>query len=302
MSTSPSSTRPHRPRRSNQRRDITLAYLGEHYSAADSATTFAAYITGNEASNLIGRIISAGVAEHFGLAANFHFFAGLDLLGAALVYFTIDKKRCMECTGDTGRSPLAAWAMHMKNPALRASFAIRFCILFAFIGTFTHVNVHPRELRSGAATHRRRRHDPRLCLFRFPSFHRHHACSRARRETLRHKADLLGLAPRRRYRLTALGHAKSRRGAHQHGACRHRDILRASLRHRLCRPRGDVRPRVGERPLSGRLLLRWPHRQRGARRDFRHVRLGGLRRRHWHLADRCRPIAFSLKTPLAPEV
>ncbi len=119
---------------------LTLAYLGEHYSAADSATAFAAYITGNVASNLIGRIISAGVADHFGLAANFYFFAGLNLLGAVLVYFTIEKTPCMECTGDTGRSPLAAWAMHMKNPALRASFAIGFCILFAFIGTFTYVN------------------------------------------------------------------------------------------------------------------------------------------------------------------
>jgi len=30
--------------------------------------------------------------------------------------------------------------MHLKNPPLRASFAIGFCILFAFIGTFTYVN------------------------------------------------------------------------------------------------------------------------------------------------------------------
>jgi YNFM family putative membrane transporter len=119
---------------------LTLAYLGEHYSAADSATAFAAYITGNVASNLIGRLISAGVADHFGIAANFYFFAGLNLLGAVLVYFTIERTPCMACTGDTGRSPLAAWIMHMKNPALRASFAIGFCILFAFIGTFTYVN------------------------------------------------------------------------------------------------------------------------------------------------------------------
>ena len=34
---------------------LTLAYLGEHYSAQDSASAFAAYITGNVASNLIGR-------------------------------------------------------------------------------------------------------------------------------------------------------------------------------------------------------------------------------------------------------
>jgi YNFM family putative membrane transporter len=119
---------------------LTLAYLGEHYSAADSATAFAAYITGNVASNLIGRLISAGIAAHLGIAANFYFFAGLNLLGAALVYFTIERTPCMACTGDTGRSPLAAWIMHMKNPALRASFAIGFCILFAFIGTFTYVN------------------------------------------------------------------------------------------------------------------------------------------------------------------
>src|SRR6516164_9629956 len=34
---------------------LTLAYLGEECSAADAAGAFAAYITGNVASNLIGR-------------------------------------------------------------------------------------------------------------------------------------------------------------------------------------------------------------------------------------------------------
>ena len=66
---------------------LTLAYLGEHYSAANSASAFAAYITGNVASNLIGRLISAAVADHFGLAANFYFFASLNLLGAAARLF-----------------------------------------------------------------------------------------------------------------------------------------------------------------------------------------------------------------------
>jgi predicted MFS family arabinose efflux permease len=37
-------------------------------------------------------------------------------------------------------SHLRAWVMHLRNPSLRASFAIGFCILFAFIGTFTFVN------------------------------------------------------------------------------------------------------------------------------------------------------------------
>jgi predicted MFS family arabinose efflux permease len=119
---------------------LTLAYLGEHYSAQDSASVFAAYITGNVASNLIGRLISAGVADHFGLAANFYFFAFLNLMGAALVYFTVEKTQAMVKMEEGMGSHFKAWIMHLKNPRLRASFAIGFCILFAFIGTFTYVN------------------------------------------------------------------------------------------------------------------------------------------------------------------
>jgi hypothetical protein len=37
-------------------------------------------------------------------------------------------------------SPFASWATHLRDPRLRASFAIGFLILFAFIGTFTYVN------------------------------------------------------------------------------------------------------------------------------------------------------------------
>src|SRR6516225_6108202 len=58
---------------------LTLAYLGEQCSAADAGDAFAAYITGNVASNLVGRLISATVAESLGLATNFYFFALLNL-------------------------------------------------------------------------------------------------------------------------------------------------------------------------------------------------------------------------------
>lgn len=119
---------------------LTLAYLGEHYSAADSATAFAAYITGNVASNLVGRFLAAGVTDHFGLASNFYFFAVLNLLGAVLVFFTVEKTPPMKEMREKKRSHFAVWLDHLRNPALRASFAIGFCILFAFIGTFTYVN------------------------------------------------------------------------------------------------------------------------------------------------------------------
>jgi predicted MFS family arabinose efflux permease len=119
---------------------LTLAYLGEECSAMDAGGAFAAYITGNVASNLIGRLVSAGVADHLGLAANFYFFAALNLAGAVLVYFSIRQTVPMAKPMHSAPSPMAAWAAHLRNPALRASFGIGFCILFAFIGTFTYVN------------------------------------------------------------------------------------------------------------------------------------------------------------------
>jgi len=118
---------------------LTLAYLGEQCSSMDAGGAFAAYITGNVASNLIGRLVSAAVADTFGLAWNFYFFAGLNLAGAVLVYFTIQRVKPMHSMILT-QSPLAAMLDHWRNPRLRAAFGIGFCILFAFIGTFTFVN------------------------------------------------------------------------------------------------------------------------------------------------------------------
>lgn len=118
---------------------LTLAYLGEQCSAMDAGGAFAAYITGNVASNLVGRLISAAVADGLGLAWNFYFFAALNLAGAVLVYFTIKRVQPMHAMMPPG-SPLAATIAHWRDPRLRSAFGIGFCILFAFIGTFTFVN------------------------------------------------------------------------------------------------------------------------------------------------------------------
>jgi YNFM family putative membrane transporter len=118
---------------------LTLSYLAEHCSAADTAGAFAAYITGNVASNLFGRLMSAALADHLGLAGNFYVFAVLNIAGAVLVYFTLARTTPMP-VAQAARSPLSFWAEHLRNKPLRASFAIGFLILFAFIGTFTYVN------------------------------------------------------------------------------------------------------------------------------------------------------------------
>jgi predicted MFS family arabinose efflux permease len=92
------------------------------------------------ASNLFGRLLSAAFADHLGLAGNFLVFALLNLGGAVLVRFWLDRTMPMAAAGTAMASPLAAWAAHLRHPPLRRAFAIGFLILFAFIGTFTYVN------------------------------------------------------------------------------------------------------------------------------------------------------------------
>ena len=119
---------------------LTLAYLGEHTSAASTASAFAAYITGNVASNLVGRLVAAGLVDHFGLATNFWVFACLNLSGAVLVWFSVEQTPPMPQADMSRSSPLTSWLIHLANPALRAAFLTGFVILFAFIGTFTYIN------------------------------------------------------------------------------------------------------------------------------------------------------------------
>jgi YNFM family putative membrane transporter len=118
---------------------LTLAFLGEECSTMDAGGAFAAFITGNVASNLIGRIFAEAIADHLGLAANFYFFALLNLMGAILAYATLGGTATLTAEPEI-RSPFVARLDHLRNRALRASFGIGFCILFAFIGTFTYVN------------------------------------------------------------------------------------------------------------------------------------------------------------------
>ncbi|RWE17965.1 MAG: MFS transporter [Mesorhizobium sp.] len=119
---------------------LTMAYLAEHFSARQTTSALAAYVTGNVASNFFGRLMSAAVADTFGISTNFLTFAALNLAGAALVWFTLQKTSAMMRAGATGGVARAAWKAPLQNPELRACFAIGFLILFVFIGTFTYVN------------------------------------------------------------------------------------------------------------------------------------------------------------------
>lgn len=118
---------------------LTMAYLADSCSAEETSQALAAYVTGVVASNLVGRLVSASVADQFGLPATFWMFAALNLAGAVLVLVNFRSMGRMGGT-EAAASPFAAWRRHLSEPHLRAAFGIGFLILFAFIGIFTYVN------------------------------------------------------------------------------------------------------------------------------------------------------------------
>jgi MFS transporter, YNFM family, putative membrane transport protein len=65
----------------------------------------------------------------------------MNLAGAVLAWFALRPSMVMPMPATMqAASSLAALRDHLRQPALRASFAIGFLLLFAFIGTFTYIN------------------------------------------------------------------------------------------------------------------------------------------------------------------
>ena len=123
---------------------LTLAYLGEQCSSMDAGGAFAAYITGNVASNLIGRLVSAAVADHSGLASNFYFFAAAQSCrrGAGLFHHSARQadERCRR-RSRRSRQRLA----HLAQSG--AARGLRHRLLHP---VRLHRHLHLRQLRAGA--------------------------------------------------------------------------------------------------------------------------------------------------------
>ena len=117
---------------------LTLAYLGERLGGRRRRQRLLPPISpATSPATLIGRLISAGVADHFGLAANFQAFAAAQprRCRAGLVPCAHAARRMLRRHGSR-----AAGRRICGIRPLHAGFGIGFCILFAFIGTFTFVN------------------------------------------------------------------------------------------------------------------------------------------------------------------
>lgn len=119
---------------------LTMTYLSEQCDLMARGGALAAYITGNVASNLVGRLLAVSLTDATSLAGCFLFFAALNIVGAVLAYVLIGPKDDVQPMRSD--PALAIWKRHFSSPPLRAAFAIGFLILFMFVGVFTYINLH----------------------------------------------------------------------------------------------------------------------------------------------------------------
>ena len=164
---------------------LTLAYLGEQCSSMDAGGAFAAYITGNVASNLIGRLISAAVADTSGLPP-ISISLRCSILPARCwsISPSSASNRCMRCPRRSRRLPRRC-ALAQSG----ASRGLRYRLLHP-VRLYRHLHLRQFRARPPAAV---ARHDgPGLRLFRLPAIDRHDAAGRQGGRALRHAAHDLG--------------------------------------------------------------------------------------------------------------
>ena len=119
---------------------LTMTFLSERCDVTARGGALAAYITGNVASNLLGRLAAVTFSDLTSLSGSFLFFAALNLAGAALALVLVGPR---DDVAPVRSGPaLVAWRRHFASPSLRSAFGIGFLVLFIFVGVFTYVNLY----------------------------------------------------------------------------------------------------------------------------------------------------------------
>jgi predicted MFS family arabinose efflux permease len=119
---------------------VAIAYVAEEWGPSGAAPlVMAAYVTGNVASNLLGRLLAGSAAQYADWRDAFFLLAAINLFGGLLLWLTLPRGGQLRRTR-RATTIVSALRAHLADPRLRGAYGIGFLILFSFIGVFTYVN------------------------------------------------------------------------------------------------------------------------------------------------------------------
>ena len=120
---------------------ITIAYIHEEWPVEFSGRALTAYVAGTVIGGFSGRMLAGLVATHLDWRWAFLLLGALTLCGAGALGIWLPRETRFRPVSKS-RSTWRAFAGHLQNRQLVATYVVGFCVLFSMTASFTYVNFY----------------------------------------------------------------------------------------------------------------------------------------------------------------
>jgi predicted MFS family arabinose efflux permease len=135
---------------------VSIAYVTEEYAGRGVGAAMAALVTGNVIGGFTGRVVTGLVASAAGWRAAFVVLAALNVAGGFMTWRLLPPATRFTPHRTGLGAALGAMTGHLRTPALAATYAVGFSILFSLVAAFTYVTFYlsapPFSLSTAALT------------------------------------------------------------------------------------------------------------------------------------------------------
>ena len=119
-----------------------LAYIAEEVDAKHSALATAFYISSNALGGMIGRVVTAYIAEYQSWQHAFIYLSAFGLVVLLFVSVYLPKSRNFAPGQRTLKNDFRGFYQHMKNPMLLLMFGLGITLQMSFTGMWTYLPFH----------------------------------------------------------------------------------------------------------------------------------------------------------------
>ncbi len=119
-----------------------LAYIAEEIDVKHSALATAFYISCNALGGMIGRVVTAYIAEYQSWQHAFFYLSAFGLVVLIFVSYYLPKSRNFASGNRTIKNDFRGFYQHMKNPMLLLMFGLGITLQMSFTGMWTYLPFH----------------------------------------------------------------------------------------------------------------------------------------------------------------
>ncbi len=119
---------------------ITIAYITEEWAAVEVPRVMSVYVAGTVFGGFLGRLSGGLLGARFGWRAVFLILGTAGLVGMLLVQRLLRPGH--KPARSRAASPFTPFLQNLRNPRLRSTFAIGFCMLYTLVAVFSYITFY----------------------------------------------------------------------------------------------------------------------------------------------------------------